>query len=80
MSDFNVTPIVEPKEETFADRLRKEHTEVFDRVQKLGAFIDTTPFYALTTEDQADLKVQYTYMTGYVGVLAKRLNRLSSHH
>lgn len=76
MPDFEVK--VEPT--TFQERLKVEHQELLVRVQKLNDFIDTTPFYALTVDDQTDLKIQYNYMTGYVGILARRLNRLSAAH
>ena len=68
------------QEATFLDRLKVEHEQVFERTQKLAAFIDTTPFYALSPEDQADLILQHGHMTGYVGVLSKRLNRLNQRH
>lgn len=77
MPDSEVKPVVE---ETFLTRLRAEHEELVQRVVKLTAFIDTTPFYALTTDDQTDLRVQLTYMQGYVGILARRLNRITAHH
>ena len=76
MGDFKVETIPE----TFLDRLKKEHAELAERTGRLNQFIDTTPFYKLTTDDQTDLRVQLTYMQGYAGILARRLNRLTAHH
>lgn len=64
----------------FLKRLRVEHEELFQRIVKLKAFIDTTPFHQLTTDEQTDLRVQLTYMEGYVGILARRLNRQAAAH
>lgn len=76
MPDFEVkqTPT------TFQERLKVEHEELVQRLTKLTEFIDTTTYYSLTTDEQTDLKIQHSYMTGYAGILARRLNRLSASH
>ena len=62
----------------YQSRVKTEHNEVLGRLSKLTAFIDTTPFHKLDMDDQVDLRIQLTYMTGYAGVLAKRINRFNA--
>lgn len=59
----------------FVDRLKVEHGELVERMNALAAFIGTDKFNELSIDDQTDLRVQLTYMQGYAGVTAKRLNR-----
>lgn len=66
--------------ETFLDRLRVERAQLMERTNKLGDFIDTTPFHQLASLEQSDLRTQHQYMQGYLGVLTSRLNRLEQVH
>lgn len=67
---------VAAKEETFLDRLMKEHFELGQKVKKLEAFFETGAFKKLDSRDAHDLREQHTHMANYYWVLNRRLIRL----
>lgn len=60
----------------FAYRLRNERDELAERVEKLGAFIQSEAFSDLPSNAQKDLKIQYETMQPYLNVLNKRIAAL----
>lgn len=61
--------------DTFLDRLYIELSEVFDRKQKLGDFIDSKKFKSLPQDDQTLLGAQYGAMVSYCQILIIRIER-----
>jgi len=60
------------KEETFEDRLRKERTDLYDRLKKLTPFLGTDAFRGLPAAQQAMLHEQHDAMAQYLDVLTRR--------
>ena len=60
----------------FLDRLESEFHEAKGRLQRLGAFLDTTPFYSLDHAEQDDLRLQHRCMTDYVDCMSRRITRI----
>ena len=58
-------------------RLLREHTDLVERHNKLGAFLGTAPFEALAPRDQELLTQQYRVMGEYAVILQARLDRAS---
>lgn len=61
---------------TFLDRLELEFAETKERVRKLAAFLDTTPFYSLDHAEQDDLRLQHRCMVDYVDCMSRRITRI----
>ncbi|HDN9784834.1 TPA: hypothetical protein P2N00_000472 [Aeromonas salmonicida] len=55
------------------ERMRKEHTELCDRLNKLSAFITTDTFCTLAIDEQNCMKRQLVAMREYAEVLGERL-------
>jgi hypothetical protein len=68
-------PVVK-KEETFLDRLKKESFELTEKLEKLQAFLRTSKFEELDTENRALLRRQCQVMAEYSEILSKRLTIL----
>lgn len=64
--------------ETFIDRLRKEHAELQERISKLGAFLMSPKSKALSDDALADLRYQLEVMEPYLGILTRRLDKLTA--
>jgi hypothetical protein len=61
------------------ERLRREFTELGERVEKLRAFIGSPGFFALSEVERNDLTEQETHMTRYGHVLLRRVIRADVH-
>lgn len=55
------------------DRMRQEHCELCDRLNKLDAFINTAKFNYLPAPEKARMKRQLIVMRDYVEVLGNRI-------
>jgi hypothetical protein len=67
-----MAPEIKPHEQ----RVVEERTQLRERLQKLGAFIDSGPtFHLLRQIDAALLVRQRTAMTDYLNVLDQRVAR-----
>lgn len=55
------------------DRMRQEHCELCDRLNKLDAFINTAKFNYLPAPEKARMKHQLIVMRDYVEVLGNRI-------
>lgn len=55
------------------DRMRQEHCELCDRLNKLDAFINTAKFNYLPVPEKARMKHQLVVMRDYVEVLGHRI-------
>lgn len=55
------------------DRMRQEHCELCDRLNKLDAFINTAKFNYLPAPEKARMKHQLDVMRDYVEVLGNRI-------
>lgn len=69
----NVGPVTQARpEETFIDRLKREHADLKSKVDKLGQFLaNGTP---TVSDEQAELlDRQHTHMLKYLNVLSMRL-------
>lgn len=61
---------------SFLDRLLIEHTELYERLEKLCAFIGKSPaFEALPSVEQALLCGQQAAMSTYLAMLGMRIDR-----
>ena len=58
---------------TFMDSLIIEHIELGNKLQKLNDFLHGDEIQTLSDEDVALLEIQYSFMEGYLKVLARRL-------
>ena len=58
---------------SFAARMRKEHTDLAEKLNKLHAFRGSAEFAALTPEEQHLLVIQASAMGQYLYVLAARI-------
>lgn len=57
-------------------RVVQERSELQDRTEKLGEFILNNPiFQSLSEEDQADMGEQHYFMSRYLEILNKRIER-----
>ena len=56
------------------DRMRQEHCELCDRLNKLDAFIHTEKFASIATTEQNRMKRQFVAMREYSEVLGERLS------
>lgn len=65
-------------EENFHDRLRREYASLQLRMQKLGAWLETPQYLALSIEEQDDQKEQFVLMKQYSEILDRRLARLAT--
>ena len=65
------------KEETFLDRLKKEHADLSVKVSKLESFFKTEVFKKLDSRDAFDLKEQHAHMANYFWVVSRRLKKLT---
>ena len=65
------------KEETFLDRLKKEHADLEVKVNKLENFLKTDAFKKLDSRDAFDLREQHTHMANYFWVVNRRLKKLT---
>ena len=73
--DKNLEEVVEPKQETFYDRLLKERDELSDKLTKLEVFL-SNPEKAkqISGEYQFELLVeQSVHMTSYLNILNERI-------
>ena len=60
--------------ETFVTRLKREESELSEKIEKLEAFVGgNVQFDRLELSEQDNLREQLTYMKEYRGVLARRL-------
>lgn len=60
------------------DRMRQEHCELCDRLNKLGAFIGTSNFKALHISERNRMLHQHELMEGYCKVLGDRISCAST--
>lgn len=60
------------------DRMRQEHCELCDRLNKLDAFINTAKFNYLPAPEKARMKHQLDVMRDYVEVLGNRIACVST--
>ncbi|MCZ0752576.1 Gp49 family protein [Aeromonas enteropelogenes] len=60
------------------DRMRQEHCELCDRLNKLDAFINTSNFKALHISERNRMLHQLELMEGYYKVLGDRINCAST--
>lgn len=58
---------------SFVARMRKEHTDLAEKLNKLHAFRGSAEFAALTPEEQHLLVIQASAMGQYLYVLAARI-------
>ena len=58
---------------SFAARMRKEHTDLAEKLNKLHAFRGSAEFAALTPEEQHLLVIQASAMGQYLYVLTARI-------
>jgi len=56
------------------DRMRQEHCDLCDRLNKLDAFIHTEKFASIATTEQNRMKRQFVAMREYSEVLGERLS------
>lgn len=57
-------------------RVVDEKNELFDKIQKLEAFIETSSIYSqLSSIDKDDFIEQLKYMKAYLTILKRRINR-----
>jgi len=61
--------------ETFIDRLKKEHTELVQRISKLDTFIDTEKYVKLDEFQQFTLLMQLSIMNQYASILSYRIKK-----
>ena len=61
------------EEETFLTRLKEEAAELYFRHEKLGEFIGSEKFAAVSDVQQSLLKKQYDAMTEYGKILDERI-------
>lgn len=66
-----------PRQEGFRQRLVHEAADLTEKLIKLGAFVHGDIFPTLPVEDQRLLQEQDGLMRGYLGVLRRRIERLS---
>ena len=64
--------------DSFLDRLKVEHKELMERINKLEPFLVTDSFEQLPIIDRTDLRMQLSVMQTYSSILRRRLERLSS--
>jgi hypothetical protein len=69
----HTTPVQEPREETFEDRLLKERDELATKVAGLWSFLHTPTFSLLPKLDQNTLSSQLYHMSGYLSILELRI-------
>ena len=60
---------------TYVDRMVEEYDQLKDRCEKLARFLSSGALPAMSRTDNSLLNDQYEYMTSYLNVLAKRLER-----
>lgn len=73
-ADVFARAYVEDKPTTFQDRVRAEHAELADRVQKLYDFFSTPIFAGLDGAEQSRLKMQWNAMSTYRNILKARID------
>jgi hypothetical protein len=73
--DKNLEEVVEPKQETFLDRLQKERDELSDKLVKLEAFISNKEkAIQISGQAQYDLLLKQShFMNEYLNILDHRL-------
>lgn len=59
----------------YQQRLVTEKTELDERMSKLGAFVGSDLFLALSADECADLRRQIGVMQEYSDILARRIAR-----
>lgn len=64
------------EDNNFISRIIREHKELEEKLIKLTEFKASDKFKELAPIHQADLMDQHFFMTGYLNVLGRRLNRL----
>ena len=62
---------------TFLDRLKIELSELHDKSDKLNAFINTSTFLTLPSDQRRLLSEQIVVMTRYEEILQERINLLA---
>ena len=58
-------------------KLSAEHASVHERFKRLDTFLLGETYETLPYEDRIDLSSQWRYMSGYVTVLQRRIDRLN---
>lgn len=64
------------KQETFKDRLKREHSELQEKVIRLRDWISSPQFSSMSEEEAADQEQQYQVMKQYLQILDRRVTRL----
>lgn len=78
--DKNLEEVVEPKQETFYDRLLKERDELSEKFNKLAEFI-SNPEKAMEVSGRTQydlLKQQANHMAAYLNILDQRIIHLET--
>lgn len=59
--------------ETYIDRMLIEESDLYERIEKLGAFIDSDKFECLSAQKKNLLRAQYADMISYRAILVERI-------
>ncbi len=59
--------------EPYQERVISEMTELAERINKLSAFIGSSPFVHLPYSERSRLKIQYHIMKAYESILKERI-------
>lgn len=63
----------EPEPSTFLSRMKEEREQLFTRISKLTAFLDSDASREIPAESRGDLVLQALAMNDYLAVLDKRI-------